>query len=191
MAVTINTVSFDLATLKYYNPTTEAFEDNTLTGNMYTVAGVKDSDGNLRKMSIGELVMIVCLSRAQEKENAVIDLMRTMSDNTALLEGLTSIEEKLIEGTSVGSITGSWVYKGTTYTTASSLLTAMGVNPSGKSQDNIIADVESQMDSLNSFSQQTMIELQSETNKRDQAYDLITNILKSLNTVQVGNANNI
>ena len=47
------------------------------------------------------------------------------------------------------------------------------------------------MDSLNSFSQQKMIELQSETNKRDQAYNLITNILKSLNTVQVGISNNM
>ena len=36
-----------------------------------------------------------------------------------------------------------------------------------------------------------MIELQSETNKRDQAYNLVTNILKSLNTVQVGISNNI
>ena len=32
---------------------------------------------------------------------------------------------------------------------------------------------------------------QSATSKRDQAYDMISNILKSLNTVLVGNANNI
>ena len=44
---------------------------------------------------------------------------------------------------------------------------------------------------MNSFSQQKMIELQSETNKRDQAYDMITNILKSINTVQVGIVNNM
>ncbi|MBR4518290.1 MAG: hypothetical protein IKO65_04735 [Victivallales bacterium] len=60
--------------------------------------------------------------------------------------------------------------------------------PSG---DELITAIESKMDSLNSFSQQKMIELQSETNKRDQSYDLITNILKSLNTVQVGISNNI
>ena len=57
--------------------------------------------------------------------------------------------------------------------------------------DDLITQIESKMDSLNSFSQQKMIELQSKTNKRDQAYDLITNILKSLNTVEVGIVNNI
>ena len=35
-----------------------------------------------------------------------------------------------------------------------------------------------------------MIELQSQTSKRDQSYDMISNVLKSLNTVQVGIVNN-
>jgi hypothetical protein len=47
------------------------------------------------------------------------------------------------------------------------------------------------MDSLNSFSQQTMIDLQALTAKRDQSYDMISNIIKSLNTVLVGTANNM
>ena len=46
------------------------------------------------------------------------------------------------------------------------------------------------MDEKNSFSQQSMIELQSLTNKRDQSYDMVSNILKSLNTVMTGNVNN-
>ena len=57
--------------------------------------------------------------------------------------------------------------------------------------DDFIDNIEAKMDEKNSFSQKTMIELQSLTNKRDQAYDMISNILKSLNTVLVGNANNI
>ena len=61
----------------------------------------------------------------------------------------------------------------------------------GTPLEEVLTQIESKMDSLNSFSQQKMIELQSETNKRDQAYNLITNILKSLNTVQVGISNNI
>jgi len=36
-----------------------------------------------------------------------------------------------------------------------------------------------------------MILLQSETNKRDQAYDMVSNILKSINTVLIGNVNNM
>ena len=59
------------------------------------------------------------------------------------------------------------------------------------STDELITQIESKMDSLNSFSQQKMIELQSLTNKRDQSYDMISNILKSLNTTMVGNVNNM
>jgi hypothetical protein len=47
------------------------------------------------------------------------------------------------------------------------------------------------MDELNSFSQETMIELQSLTEKRDQAYDMISNILRSINTVITATINNI
>ena len=36
-----------------------------------------------------------------------------------------------------------------------------------------------------------MIELQSITNKRDQAYDMISNILKSFNTILTATVNNI
>jgi hypothetical protein len=57
--------------------------------------------------------------------------------------------------------------------------------------DDFISQIESKMDEKNSFSQQKMIELQSLTNKRDQSYDMISNVLKSLNTVLVGNANNL
>ena len=56
--------------------------------------------------------------------------------------------------------------------------------------DTFVSTIEAKMDENNSFSQQTMIELQSETNKRDQSYDMISNILKSLNNVMVGIANN-
>ena len=55
----------------------------------------------------------------------------------------------------------------------------------------LLTAIEAKMDSKNTFSQQTMIELQSLTAKRDQSYDMISNVLKSLNTVLVGNANNM
>ena len=341
---TISTVELNLGTYSIYNKETQAFEDATVTGNVYTVAGVTDATGALRKLSMGELVMVVCLARATEKEAAIIDLMKEMSDTTDLLNALTDIEKQLLAGKSVTSITGSWSYKGTTYTTAVDLLAALGMLTVNQSRstlvtfmeqlengsvfdltgsyswygtnytayqfleylnalnqtydgrlkstrpvevtgqtsilyfwnddvgdayedakklidldmstlsdseieayrselnykytipvdvssqynldtmgyvvenmfynasvkawlewrlrntpyllgepttDQLITQIESKMDSLNSFSQQKMIELQSETNKRDQAYDMITNILKSLNTVQVGIVNNM
>ena len=327
--------SINLATLKIYNAATHAFEDTTLTANLYTVEGVTDANHELRKFSIAELVMVVCLARAADKEESVINIMAEMENNTAALNGLTDIEKALLDGTSLTSITGNWTYNGRTYTTAVDLLgdldiihvnrnrqslvsiaeklqsssvfdiyetyswngsnrsaydvlkesgcldgicsgsvtstapkhwqtyfilphdteeayelaqglirkgsaeldsddiltlgayynisivyfedvtsaeagyevESMFYNGSVKSMiqnkinsmpiydesttDQIITAIESKMDSLNSFSQQKMIELQSETNKRDQSYDLVTNILKSLNTVEVGIVNNI
>ena len=47
------------------------------------------------------------------------------------------------------------------------------------------------MDAKNTFSQQAMIELQSLTAKRDQSYDMISNVLKSLSTVMTANVNNM
>ncbi len=277
--------------------------------------------------------MVVCLARAAEKEQAVINLMKEMSGNTTVLEGLTDIETELQKGRPLEFISDMYYYNGYRFTSAhdflvyvlgykdlpepnSNLATQienlteiqgllsegnylvtmsgswadidgrrqnailylnyMGVLddelfelytslrnmymrpgttvsdtmlqelrenygidlPSGTTKDELIEEVhrvlepgiissiaakieelnagemvmplgppaddvnlpsgdelitaiESKMDSLNSFSQQKMIELQSETNKRDQAYDMITNILKSLNTVQVGIVNNI
>ena len=55
----------------------------------------------------------------------------------------------------------------------------------------VISVLEDKMDSLNTISQDTLINLQSLTAKRDQTYDLVSNALKSFNTVLVGNANNI
>ena len=55
----------------------------------------------------------------------------------------------------------------------------------------VISVLEDKMDSLNTISQDTLIQLQSLTAKRDQTYDLVSNALKSFNTVLVGNANNI
>ena len=329
---TISAIDFNLATYKVYDAALGYDVDRTAQGTLYTVEGVEDpATGGLRKLSMAELVMVVCLARAAEKEKAIIDLMKTMSDNTSILESLTDIETKLLAGTSLADITGYYAYQGvnysaldflaiviggatpvaaitgsdemvtlgnqladtsnhvvditgtysyngSTYTKAWEYLYARGldnmsqserynfynicdlveglpdgyvfsdaevINISGygvvndvwlgmtkedmvdqidatyreklvqyvqmlglgnldetgsitnaasylpSSTDELITEIESKMDSLNSFSQQKMIELQSETNKRDQSYDLITNILKSLNTVEIGIVNNI
>ena len=200
---TISKVQLDLNTYQVHDQETGTEASRTAQANVYTVDGVTDSNGVPRQLSIAELVMVVCLARAAEKEAAVIKLIGTMSNNTATLEGLTDVESKLLEGANITTITGNYLYNGVTYTNAVDFLAAAGVNFTiastnpgspgtlGTPLDEVISQIESKRDSLNSFSQQKMIELQSETNKRDQSYDLITNILKSLNTVQVGISNNI
>jgi hypothetical protein len=64
-------------------------------------------------------------------------------------------------------------------------------NTANSSSEQLITDIEAKMDSLNSFSQQTMIDLQSLTSKRDQSYDMISNIIKSLYTTLTTNSNNL
>ena len=187
-----------------------------LTANFYTVEGVTNADGSLRQLSIGQLVMAICLNRASKLETDIIALMEEINTTSAQLKALTEIETEVLKwpdelkaaGTSARSLNNYNVssdnaaYPGVTYKTA---LVDMGVIANGISYvrvsgnpdsddimyDDFITALESKMDEKNTFSQQTMIELQSLTNKRDQSYDMISNILKSLNTVLIGNANNM
>ena len=195
----INTVEFDLSMV---NPDTGEY----LTARAYTVEGVNNVDNTPRLLSIGQLVMAICLQRATQLENGytdpatnrhvngIIDLMEEMNTTSVQLEIMTKIEEEVLAGT-VNLDTATVDYNGVPYTYQNFLtnvmrMTNVPASASAASSDFITA-LESKMDEKNSFSQKTMIELQSMTSKRDQAYDMISNILKSLNTVLVGNANNL
>lgn len=187
-----------------------------LTANFYTVDGVTNADGSLRQLSIGQLVMAICLSRASKLEADIIALMEEMNTTSAELKIMTTIEEKVIGWTTADpqphpgyehlyhdTISGTGTnYDGKTYM---DVLRSMGIigdgiecvrwsgspDPNDIMYDDFITALESKMDEKNTFSQQKMIELQSLTNKRDQSYDMVSNVLKSLNTVLVGTVNNI
>ena len=167
-----------------------------LTANVYTVDHVFEADGvTPRRLSIGQLVMAVCLQRAASLESKIVEKMSTMEDNSAQLEALTEIETAILAD-DVNMSTKKVKYNGAEYTYSVFLSDIMGIEnvPSGTANadsTDLITSIESKMDEKNTFSQQTMIELQSLTNKRDQSYDMISNILKSLNTVLIGNANNM
>ncbi|MCR5413961.1 MAG: hypothetical protein K6F50_04455 [Kiritimatiellae bacterium] len=188
MSSSIETVGFDLSLVD-----DEGFN---LRANTYTVPGVENADGSLRELSIGQLVMALCLQRAAELEESVIGLMNTMDLTSAQLAALTEIEQKIVDTTSgTISLTGNSVtVNGKTYTYAA-FFDSLGISYSSTDvnadSSDLINAIESQMDSMNSFSQQSMIELQSFTNKRDQSYDMISNILKSLYNQLSGNVNNL
>lgn len=198
MAIGIDT--FDLSMV---NPDTGRY----LTANVYTVDGVTNADGSLRELSIGQLVMAICLQRASELETSIIALMEEMNSTSAQLADMTKIEQAVIDNFS--SNTSGHAYHVNNVSVSSStsavqLLRDMGVldstqtyvrNDSVQSNldilyDDFITALEAKMDEKNSFSQQKMIELQSLTNKRDQSYDMISNVLKSLNTTMTGIVNN-
>jgi hypothetical protein len=190
-----------------------------LTANVYFVDGVTDATGAPRALSIGQLVMALCLARASELEAGIISLMNEMNDKTAKLEAITQIEQEVVDWASRQTTKThimlndnthkfkSGPYTGVDYLT---FLTdanyglnlnfdgneAVWVNvppgdPTAIKFDDFVTQIEAKMDEMNSFSQQKMIELQSQTAKRDQAYDMISNVLKSLNTVLVGTVNNM
>ena len=170
-----------------------------LTANVYLLEGVQNANGTLREMSIGQLVMAICLSRATELEQKIVGKMEGLAGTSAVLEALTNVDAQLVEMgayTNVNYPTDLTVTKddGTQVSVSSSdqLLSALGIatNPAGGVPD-LIASVESKMDSLNSVSQTTLIDIQSLTSKRDDTYSLVSNVLKSLNTVLIGNVNNL
>ena len=188
----IGTVEFDLSMV---SPQSGEF----LTARTYTVEGVENADGSLRQLSIGQLVMAICLNRASKLETDIIALMEEMSATSAQLAALTDIENDILDGgANMNNINTSHVtYDGQDYTFYDFLVNVMGFSssdvPTGfadASNTDLITLIESKMDEKNSFSQQKMIELQSLTNKRDQSYDMISNILKSLNTTMTGIVNN-
>ncbi len=220
-----------------------------LTANVYSVPGVN----NGQPISLGGLVMALCLARATELEQSIIRTMDTMETNTSKIERLTEIEEKLLAGEAIATdngtlsketvdkITGlgftiadydtvqdlyeelysAWkdqMYGDADYATYDALLQQLYMlTPSDKlidllsddrflasleidikdsdgkvkDTDALIVEIEAKLDSLNTFSQKTMIHLQSETNKRDQAYDMAANALKSIFTTISGIVNNL
>lgn len=181
-----------------------------LTANVYYVEGVEDATGALRPLSIGQLVMAICLQRAADLEGKIISKMSEMEQTTEKLASLTELEQNVVDyfadtshyiyNLETHSVTTGY-YAGKTY---QQVLRAEGLinnnvtyirsDGTFSNADILYTDfvngIESKMDEKNSFSQQSMIELQSLTNKRDQSYDMISNILKSLNTVMTGIVNN-
>lgn len=186
-------VGVDGIYLSMTNPETGEY----LTANVYTVDGVYEADGvTLRRLSIGQLVMAICLQRAAELESRIISKMTTMELTSEQLELMTKIENEILDG-DVDLSTKTLTYSGETdpITYYKFLSTVMEIDnvpttANAKSED-FLKNLEAKMDQKNSFSQQTMIELQSDTNKRDQSYDMVSNILKTINTTIISTANNM
>ena len=167
-----------------------------LTGNVYYVDGVTDEFGNNRPLSIGQLVMAICLQRASDLEYKIVQMMNKMSITSEELSALTTIEEAIVNTPADSSLNMSTTItvNGSSYT-YTTFLQHMGISvPSGNinsyDSNELISSIESKMDSLNSMNQEEMIQLQSDTNKRDQSYDMISNVLKSLQNTMLGILNN-
>ena len=170
----------------------------SLTANYYTVEGVTNPDGSPRALSIGQLVMALCLQRATELEAEIIKIVEDLNKTSEDLERLTEIESAIVNATDSSVNLKTTKLTGTDISYYDFLTNSeygMGLKnvpeTANSSSEQLITDIEAKMDSHNSFSQQTMIDLQSQTAKRDQSYDMISNILKSLHTTLMTNVNNM
>ncbi|MBP3405672.1 MAG: hypothetical protein J6N18_06175 [Kiritimatiellae bacterium] len=186
-------MGFEIEDFKLSFDKSRVGDTGNLTASYYTVDGVNGADGSPRALSIGQLVMALCLARATELESEIIGVVENLNNTSENLERLTEIESAIVNATSGGiDLTAKKLSDGTTY---KAFLEGMGITVPGNTasaySEQLITDIESKMDSQNSFSQQTMIDLQSLTSKRDQSYDMISNILKSLYTTLATNANNL
>lgn len=198
-----NTVQIDLS---MKNPETGAL----LTSNVYTLEGVTNADGSLRQMSIGQLAMAVCLSRATKLESQILAEMEAMAETTDRLDRYSRVEADLAnwqKDNPNATLTLAVINANATaypdlYATFSDatkraqFLSDIGMSTSQTSWspdevDEIMQKTEEQMDSLNTISQEQLIDIQSLTSKRDDTYSLVSNVLKSLYTVMTGNVNNL
>lgn len=204
MATTFfNTVQIDLS---MKNPETGAL----LTSNVYTLDGVTNADGSLRQMSVGQLVMAVCLSRATELESLILVEMEEMAETTDRLDRYSRVEADLANWQkdnpnatlTLAVINANAAAYPDLYaefsdaTKRAQFLSDIGMSTSQTSWtpdevDEIMQKTEEQMDSLNTISQEKLIDIQSLTSKRDDTYSLVSNVLKSLYTVMTGNVNNL
>lgn len=197
MATGFETVHFDLSMCdpEYGTP---------LQANAYHVEGIRNVDGSLRDLSIGQLVMAICLQRASALETSIVNMMSEMSMTAANLETLTTCQQYFVDHDAIPfdftpAVTLSWNGKTMDGVKNSSRLIEFLTSSdyvglkidSSATRDDIIQAISSKMDSLNSVNQEELVQLQSLVSKRDQSYDLITNVLKSINTVLVATSNNI
>ena len=206
MATTFNVVKIEIPSVDWrIQSTTDPSKNKPVFQqvNTYTLEGVKDANGNLRQMSIGQLVMAICLNRASELEAKIVAEMNEMAKSTDKLEEYSAIEAELAawqKANPTGTLTTS-VDSGTypnlnAALSDSNFFSGIGMSTSKTSWsadevDEMMQAVEEQMDSRNTISQEQLIDIQSLTSKRDDTYSLISNVLKSLYTVMTGNVNNM
>ena len=178
-----------------------------LTATVYTLDGVEGT------LSMGQLVMAICLSRAADIETDLVKLMTDIEKTNSKLNALTKIQAELVKWYDEHPTNDkfncqltdeSWSYTEgeNTYSCANwraFLITVCGMtddeltkSPLTRAEvETLINSISDAMDAGNSISQDQLLKLQSDTSKRDQAHDMVTNILKSFNTELVGNANNL
>ena len=195
--------SNELIPLTIRNPET----GRLLTASVYTIEGLEGT------FSMGQLVFAICMAIGIDREQALVDIMDEANVSTAKLKTLTDIQAALVDwfneagnderfnlefgGDVVISYDGTY-YGGADWRNFLWDVCGMSYEQLPSTPDlsrseveTLIDSISDTMDSLNAINNDQLIRMQSETAKRDQAFDLLSNILKSFTAELLGNANNM
>ena len=195
--------SNELIPLTIRNPET----GRMLTASVYTIEGLEGT------FSMGQLVFAICMAIGIDREQALVDIMDEANVSTAKLKTLTDIQAALVDwfneagnderfnlefgGDVVISYDGTY-YGGADWRNFLWDVCGMSYEQLPSTPDlsrseveTLIDSISDTMDSLNAINNDQLIRMQSETAKRDQAFDLLSNILKSFTAQLLGNANNL
>lgn len=178
-----------------------------LTARVYTIEGLEG------EFSMGQLVMAICLSRAADVEAELIEIMNDVDRTSEKLDTLTQIQNLLVKWFDEHGVNDPFnfdfgggteiTYNGRAYTGTewrdflwevcemTEEQVPAGETITKQQVESLIDTVSDKMDSYNSVSQDQLIQMESWTAKRDQTYDMVTNILKALNSQLMGNAGNL
>lgn len=166
--------------------------------NLYTYNGAEG-------LTLGELLMAICLYRANTVEASTVSIMDVMSKDTARLNVISQLATDIVNtafGAKFSASTMITTEAGIQVTVYSYMTSDLGIPaasiPGGASAEwnndertTVYSLLKTKMDALNSISQENMIELQSLINKRDQSYNLASNGVKLMLNSGIAVANNI
>jgi len=138
-------------------------------------------------MTLGQMVISVCIARAAVIETASVARMNKMTATNAILDQLSEYARQVVEGSANWSTVKTYLW-----------------NICGISSDDLPSSITSptdrlkaydvirrQLDNFNNVSQRDMVDLQSLVNRRDVAYSTSTNTVRSLLRTRLGTASNL
>lgn len=189
--------------------TSDPTGSNPTTSTVSVPVGYQVTFPDNSTLSVGnllQLVIVICLNKAAEAERTVASLMEEIAQNSNLIASANSAAETLLtcsldgtisadviigycdeDGVSRSAKLGWVVYNRLGITTVNFdgnpayPVPTTGALSYGMCQA-ILTEVSNKLDSLNSLSQERMITLQAYIDKRDQAYELSSNITKLFGT---------
>ena len=195
--------SSELIPLTIRNPET----GRMLTASVYTIEGLEGT------FSMGQLVFAICMAIGLDREQALVDIMDEANVSTAKLKTLTDIQAALIDwfneagnddkfnlefGSDVvitydGKYYGGADWRNFLWEVCDMSYEQLPSKPqlTRTEVETLIDSISDKMDALNAINNDQLIQMQSVTAKRDQAFDLLSNILKSFTAQLLGNANNL